>query len=107
MPNRDLQQPIPTRRQLSPRVSASDLRRPIPPPATRSTSLARTARSFYDAPTIELIEPPDLPPRIGIRWTENQRSPGLWGTPTVAAGILSTFAAAVTELAAIRVWTSC
>jgi hypothetical protein len=66
----------------------------------KSTTLASGQINGTDHLTIELIEPPDLPPIIRFRWPER---------PTVCPpaqldATIRVLANSVVELAALRVW---
>jgi hypothetical protein len=71
---------------------------------SKSTTLASGPLNGTDHLTIELVEPPDLPPAILLRWPQKPSICTPDAYANVAAGIMQILAAAVTELAAIRVW---
>jgi hypothetical protein len=70
----------------------------------QTTQLATGKITNADTLTIELIEPPDLPPAIRLKWPDKPSITTPDAYANVAASIMQTLAAAVTELAAIRVW---
>jgi hypothetical protein len=69
----------------------------------QTTQLAHGKITNADTLTIELIEPPGMPAAILFRWLRNHRSPHQAANSKRAAAAMQTLAAAVTELAALRV----
>jgi hypothetical protein len=69
----------------------------------QTTQLARGKIANADTLTVELVEPPDMPPVIRIRWPEKPSITTTDAYANVAASIMQILAAAVTELAALRV----
>jgi hypothetical protein len=63
-----------------------------------------TMNTSGDKLSIELVEAPDLPPAIVLRWPAKPSATTPDGYANVAAACMRVLAAAVTELAAIRVW---
>jgi hypothetical protein len=70
----------------------------------KSTELASGQLNGSDPRSIVLVEPPDLPPQILIRWPSKPTvcTPGVYDA--VAASAMRLLANAVVELAAIKVW---
>jgi hypothetical protein len=58
----------------------------------------------HDRLTVELIEPPDMPPVIRLKWPAKPSitTPDAYANAPAAA--MQVLAAAVVELAAIRTW---
>jgi hypothetical protein len=69
----------------------------------QTTQLAHGKITNADSLTVELIEPPDLPSAIRIRWPQQATITTPDAYANVAASIMQILAAAVTELSAIRV----
>ena len=70
----------------------------------KTTQLARGPLDGADELSIELVEPPDLPPVIRFRWpTKPTLCPPAQLDTTVAAA-MRVLRNAVVELAALRVW---
>jgi hypothetical protein len=70
----------------------------------QTTQLASGAINGADQLSIELIEPPDLPPVILIRWPTKSTPTTPASLDTTVASTMRILSAAVIELAAIRVW---
>jgi hypothetical protein len=70
----------------------------------QNTQLASGLINGHDRLTIELVQPPDMPAAILLRWPTKPSitTPGAYAN--VAAAAMQDLAAAVVELAAIRAW---
>ena len=69
-----------------------------------TTQLAHGKITNADTLTVQLVEPPDMPPVIRLRWPEKPLITTPDAYANVAAGIMQILAAAVVELAALKVW---
>jgi hypothetical protein len=70
----------------------------------QTTQLAHGKITNADHLTIELVEPPDMPPSILLRWPQKPSVCTPDAYANVAAAAMQVLSAAVIELAAIRVW---
>ena len=70
----------------------------------QATQSASGLINGHDRLTVELVEPPDLAAAVLLRWPTKPSITTPDAYANVAASIMQTVAAAVTELAAIRVW---
>jgi hypothetical protein len=70
----------------------------------QTTQLASGRINGHDRLTIELVQPPDMPAAILLRWPQKPSITTPDAYSNVAAAAMQILAAAVTELAAIRVW---
>jgi hypothetical protein len=70
----------------------------------QTTQLAHGKITNADTLTIELIEPPDMPPTILLRWPQKPSITTPDAYSNVAAACMQVLSAAVVELAAIRTW---
>jgi hypothetical protein len=69
-----------------------------------TTDLARGALNGADRLTIELVEPPDLPPIVAINWPAKPTMCTPAQRDAVVAATMKILAASVIELAALKVW---
>jgi hypothetical protein len=58
----------------------------------------------HDRLTVELVEPPDLPARILLRWPQKPSIATPDAYANVAAATMQVLSAAVIELAALKTW---
>jgi hypothetical protein len=70
----------------------------------QTTQLAAGKITNADTLTIELIEPPDMPPFIRLKWPAKASITTPDAYANVAAACMQVLSAAVVELAAIRTW---
>ena len=70
----------------------------------QTTQLASGLINGHDRLTVELVEPPDRPAAVLLRWPIKPSvcTPGAYAN--AAGACIQVLAAAVTELAAMRVW---
>ena len=69
----------------------------------QTTQLSSGLINGRDRLTVELVQPPDLPAAILLRWPQKPSITTPDAYSNVAAAAMQILAAAVTELAAIRV----
>jgi hypothetical protein len=70
----------------------------------QNTQLASGLINGHDRLTIELVQPPDMPAAILLRWPAKPSITTPDAYASVAAAAMQVLAAAVVELAAIRAW---
>jgi hypothetical protein len=70
----------------------------------QTTQLASGLINGHDRLTVELVEPPDLPAAVLLRWPQKPSIATPDAYSNVASEAMQVLAAAVTELSAIRVW---
>jgi hypothetical protein len=70
----------------------------------QTTQLASGLINGHDRLPVELVEPPDLLAAVLLRWPTKPSVCTPDAYANVAAACMQVLAAAVTELAAIRVW---
>jgi hypothetical protein len=70
----------------------------------QNTQLASGLINGHDRLTIELVQPPDMPAAILLRWPAKPSITTPDAYANVAAAAMQDLAAAVVELAAIRAW---
>ena len=70
----------------------------------QTTPLASGLINGHDRLTIELVQPPDMPAAILLRWPAKPSITTPDGYGNAAATAMQVLAAAVVELAAIRAW---
>ena len=70
----------------------------------KTTQLARGPINHSDELLIELVEAPDMPPAIRLRWPERPTVCPPAQLDAVVAATMRTLANSVIELSAIRVW---
>jgi hypothetical protein len=70
----------------------------------QTTQLASGLMNGHDRLTIELVEPPDLPAAVLIRWPAKPSITTPDAYANAAAAVMQVLAAAVVELAAIKTW---
>jgi hypothetical protein len=70
----------------------------------QNTQLASGLINGHDRLTIELVQPPDMPAAILLRWPTKPSITTPDAYANVAAAAMQDLAAAVVELAAIRAW---
>jgi hypothetical protein len=69
----------------------------------QTTQLASGLINGHDRLTVELVQPPDLPAAVLIRWPQKPSITTPDAYSNVAAAAMQILAAAVTELSALRV----
>jgi hypothetical protein len=69
----------------------------------QTTQLASGLINGHDRLTVELVEPPDLPAAVLLRWPQKPSITAPDAYSNVAAAAMQILAAAVTELSALRV----
>jgi hypothetical protein len=69
----------------------------------QTTQLASGLINGHDRLTVELVEPPDLPAAVLLRWPQKPSITTPDAYSNVAAAAMQILAAAVTELSALRV----
>jgi hypothetical protein len=70
----------------------------------KTTQLASGKVTNADTLTVELVEPPEMPPIIRIGWPAKPSITTPDAYANAAAAAMQALAAAVVELAAIRTW---
>ena len=70
----------------------------------QNTQLASGLINGHDRLTIELVQPPDMPAAILLRWPQKPSITTPDTYSNVAAACMQVLSAAVIELAAIKTW---
>ena len=70
----------------------------------QTTQLSSGLINGHDRLTVELVGPPDLPAAVLLRWPQKPSVCTPDAYANVAAAAMQILAAAVVELAAIRIW---